>query len=104
MNSHTLKLFLLLTLFATLTACDTQPVKPEQEITEPALTVTEKQATLTEEAEKLLELAEDSDTEEEQFDYRAQAARLYLEAGDVGHAQQQLAFFKRQTAKSPGYR
>lgn len=101
MNSHTLKLFLLITLFAALTACDTQPVKPEQEITEPTLPVTEKQATLTEEAEKLLELAEDSDTEEEQFDYRAQAAHLYLEAGDIAHAQQQLTFLKGKQQNRP---
>jgi len=101
LNSHTLKLFLLITLFSVLTACDTQPVKPKQEIAEPTLPVTEKQATLTEKAEKLLELAEDSDTDEEQFAYRAQAAHVYLEAGNIAHAQQQLTFLQDKQQNRP---
>lgn len=101
MNPHTLKLFLLLTLFFALSACDTQPVKPGQETTEPTHAVTEKQATLTEEAKKLLELAEDSDTETQQFSYRAQAAHLYLKAGNIAAAQQQLGWLQEKQHNRP---
>lgn len=101
MNLHTLKLFLLLTLLAVISACDTQPVKPGQETTEPSIPASEKQATLTEEAEKLLQLAENSDTEAEQFKYRAQAAHLYLAAGDISLAQQQLNILKEKQQNRP---
>lgn len=101
MNPHTLKLFLLLTLFLALSACDTQPVKPEQETTEPTQTTTEKQATLTEAAEKLLELAADSDTESQQFSYRAQAAHLYVKAGNIALAKQQLSWLQDKQHNRP---
>ncbi len=101
MNPHTLKLFLLLTLLAVISACDTQPVKPELETVEPSIPTSEKQATLTEEAQRLLELAEDSETDAEKFKYRAQAARLYLQAGDIILAQQQLNFLKDKQQNYP---
>lgn len=58
--------------------------------------ITEKQATLSEEAEKLLALAEDSDNETKQLQFRGQAARLYIEAGNVTLAKEQLAIMKTQ--------
>ena len=94
LKSLTLKIFLLLAI-AAVSACDTQPIKPE--IKTPVETekpVSEKQASLTEEAENLLALAEDSDSEAEQFSYRAQAAQLYIEADQVELARQQLAILQ----------
>lgn len=93
MKLHTFKLFIFLSIVA-LSACDTQQIKPEQEVTEKTKPATEKQVTLTEEAERLLELAEDSDTEAEQFKYRALAAHLYIEADEVQLAEAQLAWLK----------
>lgn len=100
MKSYTLKLFLFLTI-AALSACDTQPVKPEAEPAEITKPVTEKQATLTEEAERLLGLAEDSDTEAEQFRYRALAAHLYIEASKIGLAREQLAILEEKQQNRP---
>jgi outer membrane PBP1 activator LpoA protein len=101
LNLHILKLFLLLSLFFALSGCDTQPVKPESEITEPTQSVTDKHATLTEQAEELLALAEDSDTDSQQFAYRAQAAHLYLEAGNIVLAQQQLSWLQDKQHNRP---
>lgn len=84
-----------------LSACDTQPVKPGDEPAEPAKPVTEKQATLTEEAERLLALAEDSDTDAEQFKYRLLAARLYIEADEIDHARQQLEILQQKQQFKP---
>ncbi len=95
MKPHTLKLFLLLCV-AALSACDTQPVKPEKEPVAQTKPVNEKQATLTEEASRLLELADDSDSDAEQFEYRARAARLYLEADKIELAREQLALLKEK--------
>ncbi len=100
MKSHTLKLFLLLSI-AVLSACDTQPIKPEKEAVEQTKPVTEKQASLSEEASRLLELADDSDSDAEQFSYRAQAAKLYLEADKVELARQQLAILKEKQLNRP---
>jgi len=93
LKSHTLKLFLLASIIS-VSACDTQPVKPDQPVTEDARPVTEEQATLTDEAEKWLASAEDSDNHSEQIKYRALAARYYLEADKVALAQQQLDIIK----------
>ena len=93
----TLKLFFCICIFM-LTACDGLQIKPEQEsaeITRPAI---ERQATLTEEAEKLLELAEDSDSIVDQQNYRIQAARLYIEAGEISLANEQLDILKENTS------
>lgn len=49
----------------------------------------QQQLSLSEEAAHLLDLAEDSDSLSEQQAYRAKAARLYIEAGDVTSAKQQ---------------
>ena len=100
MKSHTLKLFLLLCI-AALSACDTQPIKPEKETLETTKPVTEEQATLTEEASRLLELAEDSDTDAEQFIYRSQAARLYIEAEEIDLAREQLTLLKEKQQNRP---
>jgi outer membrane PBP1 activator LpoA protein len=89
----TLKLFLFICI-TLLSACDTQPVKHEQEAITEIPPASEQQATLTEEAEKLLELAEDSDSESEQQKYRIQAAHLYTEAGETGLAREQLNIIK----------
>jgi len=90
---HTLKLFLLASIIS-LSACDTQPTKPDQAVSEDSRAITEEQATLTDEADKWLALAEDSDNNSEQIKYRALAARYYLEAGKVNIAQQQLDIIK----------
>ncbi len=95
LKSHTLKLFLLIGI-ALLSACDTQPVKPEQEPIAQTKPVTEKQATLSEEAERLLALAEDSDSDAEQFKYRTLAAQLYIEADKIDSAREQLLILKEK--------
>ena len=100
LKPHTLKLFLLLALVA-LSACDTQPLKPGAEPTVETKPITEKQATLTEEAERLLSLAEDSDTDAEQFRYRALAAHLYVEAGKIDLAQAQLDILIQKQEQRP---
>ena len=100
LKSYTLKLFLFLAI-AVLSACDTQPVKPDEEPIEGAKPVTEQQATLTEEAERLLELAQDSDTDAEQFKYRALAAHLYIEANKVELAQAQLDILSEKQQSRP---
>ncbi len=100
LKPHTLKLFLLLAIIV-LSACDTQPSKPDAGPTEATKPVTEKQATLTEEAERLLSLAEDSDTDEEQFRYRALAAHLYIEADKVALAQAQLDILIQKQQQRP---
>ena len=97
MKSHTLKLFLLIS-FALLSACDTQPLKPEQQAAEETRPVTEQQATLTEEAEKLLELARDSDSIDTQLKYRALAASLFIEADKINRAKYQLDIMKQASA------
>ena len=93
LKAHTLKLFLALCI-SILTACDTQPVKPEQTTDIESRPVTERQATLTEEAKRLVELAEDSDSEEARLAYRTQAAHLFIEAGKVNQAKEQLNILK----------
>jgi len=100
LKPHTLKLFLLLALVV-LSACDTQPSKPDAGPTDATKPVTEKQATLTEEAERLLSLAEDSDTDEEQFRYRALAAHLYIEADKIALAQLQLDILIQKQQQQP---
>ena len=101
MKSHTLKLFLLLSV-AAISACDTQPTKPgKEEPTEATRPATEKQVTLTEEAERLLDLAEDSNTEAEQFKYRALAAHLYIEAGEIDLAREQLILLEDKQQNNP---
>jgi outer membrane PBP1 activator LpoA protein len=100
LKSYTLKLFLFLAI-AALSACDTQPTKPDEEPLEGARPVTEKQATLTDEAERLLQLALDSDTDAEQFKYRALAAHLYIEADEIELAQAQLAILKEKQQLRP---
>jgi outer membrane PBP1 activator LpoA protein len=99
LKSHTLKLFLLACLLI-LSACETQPVKPEAESGDESRPVTEKQATLSEQAEKLLTLAEDSDSKIEQQKYRIQAARLFIEAGKIELAKGQLNVLKENKTPS----
>lgn len=89
MKPYTLKLFLLLCI-SIITACDIQPVKPGQTTDIELPHVSARQASLTEEANRLLDLAEDSDTDEEQLAYRIQAAQLYIEAGKINLAKEQL--------------
>ena len=96
----TFKLLILLFIVA-LSACDTRPVKPEQEPAEKIKPATEKQVTLTEEAERLLLLAEDSDTEAERFKYRALAAHLYIEASEIQQAQAQLELLREKNSNRP---
>lgn len=100
MKPHIFKLFIFLSIVA-LSACDTQQIRPEQESTEKTKPVTEKQATLTEEAERLLDLADDSDTEAEQFKYRALAAHLYIEADEIQLAEMQLEWLKDKNNNRP---
>jgi len=100
LKSHTLKIFLLLCL-AALSACDTRPIKPEKEPVTQTQPVTEKQATLSDEAESLLALAEDSDSDAEQFKYRAQAAQLYIEADRIELARQQLDILQQIQQSRP---
>ena len=97
MKLHTLKLFLLIGI-AILSACETQPLKPEQQAAEETRPVTEQQATLTEEAEKLLELAQDSDSIVAQLKYRALAASLFIEADKINRAKYQLDIMKQASA------
>ncbi len=93
LKSHTLTLFLLIS-FALLSACDTQPLKPGQQAEEETRPVTEQQATLTDEAETLVERAQDSDSVAEQVKYRALAASLFIEAGKIDLAKEQLDSMK----------
>lgn len=79
-----------------LSACDTLPVTPDQESADETRSVTERQAILTEEAKYLLELAENSDTETEQQNYRVKAAHLFIEAGEIQQAKQQLDILQQQ--------
>ena len=96
MKTHTLKLFLFL-LFVLVSACETRPVKPADTTIsgEQTAPVTEEQASLTEQAQQLVQQAEDSDSFEEQAGYRLQAARLYLQAGNLNAAKQQHAIITR---------
>ena len=87
--------------FAILAACDTQPLKPDAGPGEETKPVTEEKATLTDEAERLLSLAEDSDTDAQQFSYRALAAHLYIEAGSIDLAQQQLDILIQKQQQQP---
>ncbi|VAW54244.1 Penicillin-binding protein activator LpoA [hydrothermal vent metagenome] len=100
MKSYTLKLFLLLAV-ASLFSCGGQPIKSEKEKTDTSKPATEKQVTLGEEAERLLELAEDSNTETEQFKYRGLAAYHYIEAGEINRARKQLEILKEKQQKRP---
>jgi outer membrane PBP1 activator LpoA protein len=89
LKPDTLKLFLCLGLAVVLAACETQPGKPDLEPVAGETTrppVTPHQATLAEEAEQLLMKADDSDTGAEKRRYQLQAARLFLQAGDIGRA------------------
>ena len=90
MKPDTLKLFLFIGLAIILTGCETQTDKPEREPVAGETTrppVTPHQATLAEEAEDLLMKADDSDTDVEKRRYQLQAARLFLQAGDIRRAQ-----------------
>jgi len=100
LKPYTLKLFLFLCI-STLAACDMQAVKHDQETTDETLPVTERQTTLSEEAQRLLGFAEDSDSAAEQQLYRAKAARLYIEAGDIQRAKQQRNILEKQFASKP---
>ena len=90
MKPDTLKLFLFFCLAVILAGCETQTDKPEREPVAGETTrppVTPQQATLAEEAEELLMKADDSDTDVEKRRYQLQAARLFLQAGDIRRAQ-----------------
>lgn len=95
MKSYTLKLFLLLCI-SILSACETQPERPEHKPADATRPATQKQVTLTEEAGDLLDQAENSDIADEQQDYRINAAHLFVEAGDIDRAKQQLAIVREQ--------
>jgi outer membrane PBP1 activator LpoA protein len=92
---HTLKLFLLLCI-TVLSACDTQPTKSSDTAIEEPRTPTDRQATLTEEAENLVELAIDSESIEEEFSYRARAGKLFVDAGEIKRAKEQLNLINSQ--------
>jgi outer membrane PBP1 activator LpoA protein len=92
---HTLKLFLLLCI-TVLSACDTQPTKPVDTTIDETRTPTVRQATLTEEAEILVEQAEDSDSIEEELSYRARAGKLFVDAGEIKRAKEQLDLINSQ--------
>ena len=95
MKSHTLKLFLLLVV-SVLSACDTQPSKPSGTAIDETRAPTVRQATLTEKAEKLIEQAEDSDSIEEELSYRARAGKLFVNAGEIKRAKEQLNLINSQ--------
>ena len=95
MKSHTLKLFLLLVV-SVLSACDTQPSKPSGTAIDETRAPTVRQATLTEKAEKLVEQAEDSDSIEEELSYRARAGKLFVDAGEIKRAKEQLNLINSQ--------
>ena len=95
MKSHTLKLFLLL-FVSVLSACDTQPSKPSGTAIDEARAPTVRQATLTEKAEKLVEQAEDIDSIEEELSYRARAGKLFVDAGEIKRAKEQLNLINSQ--------
>lgn len=96
MKAYTLKLFFIFC-FALLTACETQTLKPvDEETTEVTAPETEKQLTLTEEAERLVSLAEDSESPVAQRLYRAKAARLYIDAGNLSKAKAQHEILQQQ--------
>ena len=97
MKLHTLKLFLLLCV-TVLSACSTQHTKPGDKSLDETRPVTAQQATLTEEAENFLELAEDSNTVEEQQTYRAKAGKLFVDAGKIELAKNQLNILKELAA------
>ncbi len=80
-----------------LSACDTQLTKPDQEAIGETRPTTERQTTLAEEAKHFLELAEDSSGEEEQA-YRAKAGKLFVDAGEIKLAKNQLDILKQQSA------
>lgn len=99
MKSHTVKLFLLISIIL-LVACETQPIKPEQ-----VPTVEVETPLITEQADALIIVAEDflqralnSDAIEEQLKYRALAASAFIEAGEINLAKQQLEMMTQTTA------
>lgn len=92
MKFYTLKPFSLLCI-TLLAACDNQPTRPNQENLSPH-TNTFIDYTISEEAEAYLTLAEDSNTETEQLDYRAQAVRLFIKSGNLAFAKDQLILLK----------
>ncbi len=96
MKLYTLKLFLVISI-AILSACDTQPLKSEQQTTEEIRPGTEQQATLTEEARNLLDRAENSSSISEQLTYRAQAISLFIEAERIDLAKQQLSIMQQSS-------
>ncbi|MBE9568902.1 MAG: penicillin-binding protein activator, partial [Proteobacteria bacterium] len=106
MKPYTFKLFLLLAVILQsslfLSACDTtQPVRKDDVTELPEADISPEtihQATLTEEAGRLLELADDSDSPAIQHQYRVQATRLYLEAGRIALAKQQLSIIRQRQA------
>ncbi len=106
MKTHTLKLFLLISI-AILSACETQPLKPEQLetedetslITEP--TIISQRDILIEQAEKLVGRAQDSDSIEQQLKYRALAASTFIEAGRINLAKQQLDIMTQAYVNEP---
>lgn len=104
MKAQTLKLFLFLCI-SIISACDTQPVKQDSDITvEEPVPTTERQLSLTEEAERLIELAEESDSLSEQQAYRAKAARFYLDAGNIPRARQQRDILLQESSeKEPAF-
>jgi outer membrane PBP1 activator LpoA protein len=92
---HTLKLFLLLCI-TVISACDTQPTKPSDTTIDETLPTTEKQTTLIEEAEQLVEMAIDSESIEEELSYRARAGKLFVDAGKITRAKEQLNLIHSQ--------
>ncbi len=95
MKSHTLKLFLLISIVL-LSACETQPPKPEpQALEEERPLLTSQQTILTEQAEKWLVLARGSEAIEQQLTYRALAASAFIEADKIHLAKRQLDKMKQ---------
>lgn len=97
MKSYTLKLFLFL-LIATLSACDGLPTKSGDKSDDRIKPATEKQTTLAEDADRLLALAEDSSTDADEHGYRTAAILLYIQAGEISLAKEQLEILKNRPA------
>ena len=104
MKPHTLKLIFLLSALTSLfvlTSCDSQPVKDQttDDFITASKPVTEQQISLAEAALAMVRQAEDADTRDEEHGYRMQAAYLYIEAGKLESARQQLKILKRTDSR-----
>ena len=99
---HILFTALITSALLTLSACDTSPFKPDSQSPGSATTDSDVYSDPYLEAERLIAAAKSSDSFAQQLNYRARAARKFIQANEIERAQKQLDILRNNTSRPAG--